>query len=339
MKSGKLNFVAVAIIFALNLRMLFLLNRTSTASCDQDNKIVLREKTTPSNPQSTNVTQDQKFRIQYPLLFGCHNMDDIQLVSPLGNGISKIGFLGLYSGHEVVVRMTNIGRVESEECLIKTKKDTVHFNKTAECLRMGAVRLLKEIVTLQQLDHPSIIKLLGYCARSEEVRSTKLNEHGVIVVSEYGHVLNNTVVATWSLKQRLEKAIELMDFFLYLEHSPLGSIEYPDFKLWHFVLVNNRIKAIDFDGATSLEPLCPDQPNVKCIFNLPCVEGRCHGYNAKMNMWRFNGTFSSLLFPSTYFVSIPKLASVVQRLKQNDISAWELKETILSILHEYFVSM
>jgi protein kinase domain-containing protein len=49
---------------------------------------------------------------------------------------------------------------------------------------------MKEIILLEQMDHPGFIKLLGYCVRSEESDSTDLSEHGVTAVYEYGKRLN-----------------------------------------------------------------------------------------------------------------------------------------------------
>ena len=113
-------------------------------------------------------------------------------------------------GLKVVVKMTSIDHVESR-CAYEKPKDIKHFNKTFECWRVGAVRLMKEVLMLSQLDHPGIVRLLGYCARSEEVTSQDMSEHGMIAVYELGQVLNDSVIMSWPLQERLSKSLELME--------------------------------------------------------------------------------------------------------------------------------
>ena len=59
-----------------------------------------------------------------------------------------------------------------------------------------------------------------------------------------GTILGVDTVAGWSLRERLEKAVELMELLVYLDESPVGSLEYRDFKVHHFVIKDGRIKAI-----------------------------------------------------------------------------------------------
>ena len=134
-----------------------------------------------------------------------------------------------------------------------------------------------------------------------------------------------------------------MELFEYLDQSSIGSIEYPDMKVWHFVMHENRIKAIDFDDATTLEPLCPNatnntinpaMPGSECIYQLPCVDNRCVGYNAKLNMIRFDQTFSHLLFPKEDCDHIPSLAHLVHELRRWRCTATKLKTELLTILSE-----
>ena len=57
-------------------------------------------------------------------------------------------------------------------------------------------KLYKEILLHQQLRHPNIASLLGFCLRGEEVEGIDLETHGVVAVYELGEtVLSSTLIA------------------------------------------------------------------------------------------------------------------------------------------------
>ena len=57
-------------------------------------------------------------------------------------------------------------------------------------------KLYKEILLHQQLRHPNIASLLGFCLRGEEVEGVDLETHGVVAVYEIGEtVLSSTLLA------------------------------------------------------------------------------------------------------------------------------------------------
>ncbi|KAH9512776.1 hypothetical protein Btru_038170, partial [Bulinus truncatus] len=139
-----------------------------------------------------------------------------------------------------------------------------------KCYTFPTARLMKEILLSQQLSHHNLVKLLGYCVRSEESESTDISEHGVVSVFELGShfVLDNLQILPWPT--RLRHALEMADLLNYLEHSPLGSLIVPDFKEGHLLMVNDSLKLIDLDDVNNLEPECdPHKPQEgQCPYNL-----------------------------------------------------------------------
>lgn len=209
-----------------------------------------------------------------------------------------------------------------------------------ECFVFPNMKLMKEILLLEQMDHPGFIKLLGYCVRSEESDSTDLSEHGVTAVYEYGKRLNVESLKSHTFDNRLRYAIDLADFLSYLDNSPLGSLRIRDFKESHFLLVSNSIKMIDLDDVDNLEPSCDiyyDTPGIiysnktkarttTCGFNLPCYMGLCIGFNAKNNLKMIHRLFLSRLLHPKLFPSIvsERLSNVLARIDTSNISAFEL---------------
>lgn len=106
---------------------------------------------------------------------------------------------------------------------------------------------------MQQLQHPNLMSLLGYCARSEEMSSLSLGDHGLVAVYEYGQPFYMSTLQRLSLAERLTVAMEMLDLLDYLHTSPLGSLLIGDFKREHFLLVNGRIKLTDLDDVTAAE--------------------------------------------------------------------------------------
>jgi len=126
------------------------------------------------------------------------------------------------------------------------------------CFISANMKLMKEILLLNQLRHRGIMPLLGYCVRSEETESTSLQDHGVLAVYEYGTHFYATSMSDWPIERRLDIAIQLADLAVYLHRSPLGSLRVADFKQTHFLLLDRgrRIAMTDLDDVTSAELSC-----------------------------------------------------------------------------------
>ena len=271
-------------------------------------------------------------------IFNCTNINKISLKQKIGHGVSKQAFLGYYHGKPVAVKMVTRHQKDVRNCLQKLTDNDV--SRRHDCFVFSNMKLMKEILLLEQMDHPGFIKLLGYCVRSEESDSTDLSEHGVTAVYEYGKRLNVESLQFHTFDTRLRYAIDLTDFLSYLDNSPLGSLRVRDFKETHFLLVSNSIKMIDLDDVDNLEPSCDIYYDTQgivysnesktrtttCEFNLPCYMGLCIGFNAINNLKMMNRLFLSRLLHPKLFPSIvsERLSNVLARIDTSNISAFEL---------------
>ncbi len=233
-------------------------------------------------PKAINLISDEdKTDNGHEYAFSCENIESINIVRELGAGVFKKTYLGVYGdGIRVAVKMlrkTFIGR---------DKPDPIKM-------------FMKEILLLLELKHKNIIKLLGFCIRSERYGTGSLKEEGMIAVYEYGEEVSVDRLIKLPLSQRLDIALEVLDLLIYLDRSPLGSLSLRDLRLRHFLVHENSLKLIDLDG-DSEEPFClneehkdsttsnvstvSNKANTRCKFSLPCVNGRCAGHNAKTNL-------------------------------------------------------
>ncbi len=212
-------------------------------------------------------------------IFTCENIDRIKIVRFLGSGIFKRTYLGEYeSGTKVAIKMLN--------------NDTNRLDKLKNAF-------MKEILLLQQLRHPNIIQLLGFCIRTNPHGTGSLIDEGLIAVLEYGDEVDMDFLMHLPLFQRLDIALDVVDLLMYLEQSPLGPLRMKDVRLRHFLFHEETLKIIDVDGVSE-EPSCQDDKtkrseqrnkttvsenrvNNPCQFGR-CVESRCMGYNAKFNL-------------------------------------------------------
>lgn len=280
--------------------------------------------------------------------FTCTNVHLITIKRKLGQGVTKQVYLGLYQGHKVAVKMVTRNVIDVLSCMKKLRRETSDPStlpgEKHRCYTLPNMKLMKEILLLNQLNHPNLLRLQGYCVRSEETDSTSLQEHGIVAVYEYGLRFYVSNIQEWPWQLRIKTAIELADLLEYLQHSPLGSLRISDFKDAHFLLKDGRIKLTDLDDVTSLEPTC--QPNAgpeidlkgqrtptnTCGFNLKCIAGICPGYNALKNLDNFHRLFFSNLLIGDSGQTEEQMTRLRSRLDSLSISASELKQTLYRFL-------
>ena len=261
-------------------------------------------------------------------LYGCHNVHQINFGGKLGNGVTKVAFQGTHGPRQVVVKMVT---PEVED--IKACQRQGHPNTMGDCYHFPVMKLMKEILMLQQLRHPNILRLLGYCLRSDETEMDSRKLHGLIAVYEHGEKIKLRDMVRWSLEKRILISLQLIDLLIYLETHALGSLIFPDFKLHHFLIVDNRIKLIDVDDMSSKEAPC-QQETLACPFDLPCVDGRCQGANAKYNLANFHDTFAKHIFASHDRELSKQFKNLLVDLRSVSLSASELKSRLRNIVRD-----
>ena len=275
-----------------------------------------------------NLTRhDSNTNIEKSYIFTCENINSIKLVRYLGKGVFKRAYLGRYgTGTNVTIKILTRGPFRYGG-----------FDKQK--------MFMSEILLLQQLKHPNIIKLLGFCMRSNRHGTESLTDEGLVAVVEYGEGVDQDFLGHLPLSQRLDVALDIIDLLMYLENSPLGSLRLRDIQLRHFLFHENTLKLIDVDG-NSEEPGCGDDAteyskrrnetvtgetrgNNTCQFGR-CVGHRCVGYNAKVNLL----TVIDVLFLHLVTdVDIAKLKPETSRLEAPQHRAARALEKLIGLLH------
>lgn len=301
-------------------------------------------------------------------MFNCSNVGDIDfdLKNVLGKGVTKHVFYGKYKEKAVAIKMVTSQAMDVSECLTRYGDAELWRESHRQCYIFPNMKLMKEILLLHQLNHPNLIKLLGYCVRSEETEQLSLKEHGVIAIYEYAKPAAASEVYAWSLETRLKSALELADLLAYLEHSPLGSLILGDLKRSHLLLRPPYAIVInDLDDAHAQEPEClGDQPKIdarykipgapaverSCLYDLPCIKGRCIGHNAKHNLAKMHSLILSKLLScrtgigrdpnlsleqkikAERAVIISEVANLCKRLQMNKLSALQLHAYLKGVI-------
>jgi len=199
--------------------------------------------------------------VQTHYRFNCSNIGRLVLRQKIGHGVTKSVYLGRSidtSRHPVAVKMVTRKSLDVTRCVRQLPADA----DRQRCFIAANMKLMKEILLLNQLRHRGLVPLLGYCVRSEETESSSLQDHGVLAVYEYGTHFYVTAMRDWPIDRRLDTAIQLADLAAYLHQSPLGSLRVADFKETHFLLLEEgrRIAMTDLDDVTSAEPSCSNAP-------------------------------------------------------------------------------
>ncbi|VDI36233.1 protein kinase domain-containing protein, cytoplasmic [Mytilus galloprovincialis] len=283
--------------------------------------------------------EKQNMLLKNPYIFNCANINEVHILkSNVGGGRSKTVDIGMFKGEMVVTKR------------ISAMKPKVISEEYREALFM------KEILLRDQLEHPGLIQMLGFCVRyinREGYKDFPLND--IKAVYEYGEEfdIQNLKLTT---NERLFHALDLANLLLYLHKSPLGSLKIGDFKKTHFLLVKNKIKLIDFDYMHNIEKQCQYSQNVTlnaCPYKLSCTRlnqdelsntscdyergckiGKCAGYNMKRNIYHIYTIFlKHLLRPEVFPLQIQKiLLNLLSTLNDNEIEVAELVEILGNII-------
>ena len=269
-----------------------------------------------------------RYTVPTSYIFNCYNIHKLVLKRKIGQGRTKQVFVAKHARHKVAVKMVTRDVLDVTSCKLN------RFTENELCGKCPSMQLMKEILILQQLNHPNLLRMLGYCVRSEETDSMALKVHGVVAVHEYGLPFHLSTLQTWPLHMRISTAHDLADLLEYFEMSPLGSLRIPDLKESHFLLCEGRLKLIDVDDVTSAEPNCQGRARRKCPYGVMCVDGTCTGHNARFNMDRMNRVMlNELLSGETVNSTMNEhIQHIRQQLDRVAINATHLKAVLLSLL-------
>lgn len=287
-----------------------------------------------ATPSNWNITCPPKY------VLNCKNIHEISVI---------------YHAHGASGRLKKVDVGVFREQTVAVKRFR-NIKPAAVSYELRQYLFMKEILLLDQLSHPSLIKMLGYCFRNgrHENLLTTPTDVDITAVFEYGEPFNFGNMSV-SVEQRLQHSIDLSSLLEYMSNTPLGSLIMADFKAAHFLMVSNSIKLIDFDYFHNVEPSC--NTTIQCLYNLTCDtskgrsttperdcnpeygcnSGVCTGSNLRHNIKKMNDDLLYYLLQKAYFpVQLHAMIDeVTGKLNKNDIDVTYLVNTLREILHIY----
>ncbi|XP_028407704.1 extracellular tyrosine-protein kinase PKDCC-like [Dendronephthya gigantea] len=230
---------------------------------------------------------------------GCQEISQIIVKEELGRGYTKLTQRGVYNGLDVAVKSVGLDSTDINTC-VQEKRAKLR----SDCLLFSRYKVMKELLLYQQLSHPNVIKLLGYCFQNDQ-DSADIQNRGLTVVTELGTPLNLMTVLQMAWPQRFRIAVGLARLIKYLSSSPLGSLVIRDFQLIQFVTINGDLRFSDLDDIGNEGHSCRSKRD--CVIGdlthnitLPCVKNFCQGYNEKWNLYNLQRFyFKMFLLPGS----------------------------------------
>ncbi|XP_042750998.1 extracellular tyrosine-protein kinase PKDCC [Lagopus leucura] len=227
-----------------------------------------------------------------PPPLGCRDLRAAGGVQYLGSGYTKAVYKAVLNRSlAVALKAVDFGGHDVARCVRQ-------FAALADCYRLAAYKIVKEMVLLQRLRHANVLQLYGYCYQdSNDIPDT------LTAITELGSPLEMIQLLQTSWEDRFRICLSLVRLLHYLAHSPLGSVTLLDFRPRQFVIVDGELKVTDLDDASIEESSCTS--NSDCFmefparnFTLPCsVEGRCQNMNEKRNLYNAYRFFFTYLLP------------------------------------------
>ncbi|KAM8947684.1 extracellular tyrosine-protein kinase PKDCC [Pelodytes ibericus] len=271
-------------------------------------------------PSGSNLSPKIDVSLRPPLL-GCQDISNGTNVRYLGSGYTKAVYkLVLNDTVSVALKSVDFGGHDIQNCVKQ-------YRTLEDCYRLASFKIVKEMILLQRLQHPNILKLYGYCYQDSNDISDTLT-----TITELGSPLEMIQLLQSSWEDRFRICLSLVRLLHYLAHSPLGSITLLDFRPRQFVIVDGELKVTDLDDA-SMEGT-PCSSNVDCFmefparnFTLQCsVEGKCQNMNEKRNLYNAYRFFFTYLLPHSAPSSLrPLLDSIVNATGE---LRWGIDETV-----------
>ncbi|XP_045919268.1 extracellular tyrosine-protein kinase PKDCC-like [Micropterus dolomieu] len=257
----------------------------------------------------------------------CDSLVDMQAVEILGSGYTKLVVkVNLAGGQPVALKLVNEQGIDMGKCV-------EDFKDPQGCRELVSYKLKKEIVLLQRLQHPNVIKLKGHCAGDPGGRGGEGGRFTVIL--EQGNPLQMIQLLQSPWEDRFRVCLDLVRLLHFLSQSPLGSVALLDFQPRQFVTVSGELKLTDLDDASAEETPC--QTDTDCTlqfphrnFTLPCsARGVCEGLSEKRNIYNAYRYFFTYLLPHQ---APPGLTHLVDHIMN---STGELKADINQTLKAF----
>nr|XP_055028438.1 extracellular tyrosine-protein kinase PKDCC [Misgurnus anguillicaudatus] len=253
---------------------------------------------------------------------GCEELSGVNAVDFLGSGYTKTVLkAALPEGLFVALKSVNHQGTDMRLCM-------EDFKDHQSCHELVSFKLRKEIVLLQRLQHPNIIKFKGQCQDSTVVG-------GITAVLEQGMPLEMIQLLQSPWEERFRVCLGLVRLLQYLSSSPLGSVALLDFQPRQFVMVSGELKLTDLDDASIEEPRCEEDSD--CLLQFPlrnftfrCSSSRiCEGLNEMRNLYNAYRYFFTYLLPHQ---APPLLKPLVENIMN---STGDLKQSINKTLVDF----
>ncbi|XP_071962168.1 extracellular tyrosine-protein kinase PKDCC-like [Antedon mediterranea] len=264
---------------------------------------------------------------------GCELLLQVDEVTPIGNGYTKVVHKARLQGQTVAIKYAMANGIDLERCMkLGVLRD--------DCVNLSNFKIMKEISLHQELKHPNLVEMIGYCLRKDDrelgqkPQATGMNGIAATIITELGKPLDIIAILQLSWEDRLRISLGIASLLVYMSESPLGPLGIHDFKLGQFVVVGNQIKLSDIDDVDNNEPICDEE--TPCQIHLEGVKhpittdchtdsGRCVGMNAKLNLYNSYRYFFSVALS---IETPPGLKLYIDNfLNKTATVFWSVKET------------
>ncbi|XP_022105604.1 extracellular tyrosine-protein kinase PKDCC-like isoform X3 [Acanthaster planci] len=279
---------------------------------------------TEQPPKDTTLTPE--------LVYGCKEIASIPLSDRelVGFGYTKRVQKAFLGGKPVALKTPLSNGPDMTQCV-------GYGMSKEECFTLANFKVLKEIALLQQLQHPNIIKVLGFCLPGK----IDINDSSrtTTMVTEYGHPITFLELLKMSWEDRLRISLGVSRLMYYLSNSSVGSLGIHDFKPSQFVTVDGEIKLVDLDDVDDKPVTCRTPVDCALLGSsstvyLPCVDGKCLYYSDRRNVYSAYKIFFTLLpfeTPSSLRVMVTDLVNKTGEALVGSQETYQQLERILQL--------
>ncbi|KAH9487970.1 hypothetical protein Btru_066881 [Bulinus truncatus] len=128
------------------------------------------------------------------ILLSCTEIDQIDDVTYLSRGWTKVVYSGVYRGQPVALKTVDVNGHDVTNCLAEGDNMTSCYGKSAR-------KIVREIVLLSSLTHENVIKVLGFCIAPKVYDGHEITS--VTMVTELGEPIDQIKLFQMSWEDRL----------------------------------------------------------------------------------------------------------------------------------------